>query len=192
MPKVDTPKGLEVKVPKELNPLGSKDHFTNGVQFFLSYVVITMLVGLVWVKCIGRDQPFPLRTQGGSGFAFGLLNFEHLELSIKICFCSLCCSPLRIADTYSKDPNPIVKSFWFALLMVTCLFALMPLTYHVTWLIFLCIAVSFRQKLRTNFKLETGGKTWLFDCASWIFCPCCAVIQEARQVELVGSDKMVK
>jgi len=85
-----------------------------------------------------------------------------------------------------------VKSFWLALLMVTCLFALMPLTYQATWAIFLCIAVSFRQKLRNNFKLESGGKTWLFDCASWIFCPCCAIVQEARQVELVQSEKMVK
>jgi Cys-rich protein (TIGR01571 family) len=188
-PKVDTPKG----VPKELNPLSGKDHFTQGIHFFFHYLIVTMLVALVWIKCIGRDQPFPMRTPTlSTGFAFGLFSLEHLDHSFKICFCSLCCSPLRIADTYSKEPNPIVKSFWVALLMVTCLFALLPLTYQATWAIFLCIAVGFRQKLRNNFKLESGGKTWLFDCASWIFCPCCAIVQEARQVELVQSDKMVK
>lgn len=61
------------------------------------------------------------------------------------------------------------------------------LTFTISHILFVGIAVYYRQQLREKFGLSSG--TWdtiLQDCIVWCCCPCCAAAQEARQVERVS------
>jgi len=168
---------------------GEKDHVSYGLSYFCSYFILTMLVALIWIKCTvpGRTKEgYDERKNNALGFAYGMFSFDHcLGHHGCVCLCSWCCAPLRLADTYSKEPASLVKSFWAALVMITCLLGLQHLTFGFTGFLFLCVAVYFRQGLRKKYGLEAGGSTYLKDFVSWLCCPFCSMAQEARQVEFV-------
>merc|ERR1719401_638885 len=136
----------------------------------------------------GRSESgYPERANTGEGFAYGIFSTDHCcGHHAHVCLCSWCCAHIRLADTYSKKPYPLLESFWVALLMVCLVEALMYLTLGYLWFIGICVAVYFRQQLRQNYGIQSGGMTYLWDCCFWSFCPCCSIAQEARQVEFVS------
>jgi Cys-rich protein (TIGR01571 family) len=164
-------------------------NMTTAFVFFLQYFIFTMLVALIWVKCTspGRTRRgYDERKNNAMSFAYGLFSLDHCcAHHSSVCLCTWCCAPLRLADTYSKEPFPLITKFWHALILITCLLGLSQLTFGVTELIFFGLAVYFRQQLRKQYGLEAGGSSWCTDCLAWLFCPFCAIAQEARQVEFV-------
>jgi len=173
-----------------------KDFVKNGITYFFSYFILVMLVALIWIKCSyppRSEVSYSERQNNQTGFAYSIFSREHcLGHHGSVCFCAWCCAPLRLADTYSKKPSPIVKSFWAALVLIAVLGGLQQLTMGFTGLIMLCMVVFCRQQIRRKYGIERGGTTWCTDFISWIFCPCCTMAQEARQVDFVqpvGSDE---
>jgi Cys-rich protein (TIGR01571 family) len=174
---------------------GEKAHMMHGLSYFFSYFTFTMLIALIWIKCAkpGRNKMGALvgdydeRPQTGVKFMYGLFSFDHcFGHHAHVILCSLCFAPLRMADTYNKEPAPLMKNFWSALIIITCLCGLSVLTFGFTSLVLVGICIYFRQKLRQKYGLESGSSTWFWDSLSWICCPLCAMAQEARQVEFVG------
>jgi len=176
------------KVMKNESP---EKHLENGLSIFLSTFIIVMFVAFVWIKCLPSLIPrskesYAERDNTTSGFAYGLFSLDHCGGHHgSVCFCAWCCYPLRMADTYSKEPIPIVKNFWTALVIVTCLDALQYLTYGFSGLLLLFFVIYARQQLRKKYGLDRGGATYVTDLFSWICCPCCTIAQEARQVDFV-------
>jgi len=172
---------------------GEKGHVYSGLLSFIIYFIDVMFVALIWTKCArpGRTKEGTRERQNnGITWAYGLFSFDHcFGHHANVCFCSWCCAPLRLADTYNKDPMPVMKSFWGALIIITCLLGLGQLSFGLTSLVFLCLATHFRQQLRKKYGLESGGTTCCTDCLSWFFCPFCSMAQEARQVEFVMPDR---
>jgi len=164
-------------------------HTRQSLMFFANYFIVTIFLALVWVKCTspGRTRRgYDERPNTAMSFAYGLFSRDHcFAHHSSICLCSWCCAPLRLADTYAKEPFPLISSFWAALILICCLFGLGQLTFGFTHLVFFGLAIYFRQQLRKRYGLEAGGATWCYDCIAWLFCPCCAMAQEARQVEFV-------
>jgi len=161
-----------------------------GVTYFFSYVIFWVLIAAIWLKCCKTGSPYRWseshsdRANDFQDFNHGLFSLEHTsDHHFVVCCCSFFCIPLRLADTYSKTPMPISKSFWAALLFVVCLFGLSPLTGGWSSLIFLCVAVYLRQRIRKKYSLEYGGMTWCGDFLRWFCCPFCAIAQEARQLD---------
>jgi Cys-rich protein (TIGR01571 family) len=200
---VSTDDGVKVSVPSTEdatnvnhwlsvygNPRNPKEgHLTRGLAYFCSYFIMTMLVALIWIKCTspGRTKEgYDERKNNSQGFAYGLFSLDHcFGHHASVCLCSWCCTPLRLADTYSKEPSPLVRSFWVALVLITCLLGLQQLTFGFTGVVFMCVAVYYRQLLRKKYALDTGAATVFQDILSWICCPFCSMAQEARQVEFV-------
>jgi len=172
---------------------GEESHMKLGLSSFVSYFIFTILIALIWTKCAkpGRTKEgYDERKNNFSTFAYGLFSFDHcFGHHAHVCLCSWCCGPLRLADTYNKEPAPLMKSFWQALIIITCLLGLGHLTFGFTSLVFICIATHFRQQMRKKYGLETGGSTVFTDCLSWFCCPFCSMAQEARQVEFVLPGK---
>lgn len=173
---------------------GEEAHVKNSLYAFFSYFIFTMLVALIWIKGAGRTkESHDERPQKGSRkvtWSYGFFSFDHcFGHHAHVCFCAWCCGPLRLADSYNKEPVPLMKNFWSALIIITCLLGLGQLTFGLTSLVFLCMATYMRQKLRKKYSLESGGSTVFIDCLSWLFCPFCSMAQEARQVEFVMPGK---
>jgi Cys-rich protein (TIGR01571 family) len=114
----------------------------------------------------------------GEDFKHGLCTwYEEPE----ICAYSCCCTGIRWADTMAAAD---VLSFTTALIIFLILMTLDMITAAVTlWILLTLCFTYFRQTLRSNLGIISGGTTWAWDFAIWCFCVPCAVAQEARQVK---------
>jgi len=177
------------KVPGQVEGYVKKRfNFWTGVYYFFSMVITWTLLGLIWVKAIGRHKVgYKERERDPRGFSYGLLSLDHcFGHHANVCLCAWCCFPLRLADTYSKEPHSLISSFMKAVVMVSVLLALMELSVGFSHIVFIGMAVYFRQQLRKVYSLPNGTcSTFTEDCLTWWCCPFCAAAQEARQVEFV-------
>lgn len=109
--------------------------------------------------------------------------FEHglcscLDARPALNFWACCCSPIRWADTMSSPPNNWI-SFWVGFVLFEVLVGLNP----GTGLFFLALVVYGRYNIRKTYGMKTTAGTCCVDTLVWSFCSCCAIVQEARQVE---------
>lgn len=118
-----------------------------------------------------------------NGFSHGL--FSCFE-SPKITLLAWCCGPIRWADTLDKG-SPVLMKYWTAVIVFVLLMGFAPLLGGLSSLILLVLCTIMRQRLRQQFGIQAGGKTVVEDCCTYTWCGCCAVAQEARQVEVMRS-----
>jgi Cys-rich protein (TIGR01571 family) len=187
--------GMKVKKRDWKDPQQHWKDFVAGegicllITEWLPGTIFVFLCAIVWIKGLnGRmEQGYPERANTGEDFAYRLFSLDHcFGHHANVCLCAWCCHPIRMADTYSKKPYPLIASFWVALLIVCLVDGLVQVTLGYAWIVAICAAVYFRQQLRQNYGLQTGGVTLAWDCLFWSCCPCCAIAQESRQVEFVS------
>jgi len=98
-----------------------------------------------------------------------------------MCLLACCCPALRWADTMRMAG---IYSFWTGVFLFAVLSGLTQVTAGLTGLILLCVGMLKRQAIRNLFQLPNGTcMSYLEDCCIWCWCSCCAIIQEARQIE---------
>lgn len=104
----------------------------------------------------------------------------------KVCLLTTCCCAIRWGDTLRMAG---FLSFWAGFGLFVCLRGLdffVPALGGIGIVIF---GVHYRQRLRSKFDIpsswgEPGScGSYCLDCLLWCFCACCAIIQEAREVE---------
>mmetsp|Transcript_28625 Transcript_28625/g.66332 ORF Transcript_28625/g.66332 Transcript_28625/m.66332 type:complete len:377 (-) Transcript_28625:76-1206(-) len=113
------------------------------------------------------------------------------------CLCACCCFPVAWAETYSKIG--LIKFLQGFLILL----GLQVLARgQMNFLSMVCVFGSvlmrtlFRQNFRQKFGMPHGTLGVVFgDCMALLFCGCCAVAQESRQVNmaaLVGHAAVVR
>eukprot|EP00929_Paragymnodinium_shiwhaense_P041970 TRINITY_DN217_c0_g1_i1.p1 TRINITY_DN217_c0_g1~~TRINITY_DN217_c0_g1_i1.p1 ORF type:complete len:381 (-),score=89.84 TRINITY_DN217_c0_g1_i1:112-1254(-) len=143
-----------------------------------------------------RKKVVPPQKMGHEGdeFTHGFCDIMDRSEAGNICLWSFCCPAIRWAETAS-DSKVNFLSFWPALLVfigLSTLAAACRNTGHallgaVVGTLFLYTVVTHRQKLRGIFGHSPGTvKSVLLDTLAWACCPCCAIIQEAREVEYIA------
>jgi len=101
----------------------------------------------------------------------------------QLCAWGWCCPIIRWADNIGHE-SVLKGSFWTAFFLMLILNILAPITFGISLVFALCIAIYFRQKMRRIFDLRPGEPMIvMYDVFLWCCCPCCALVQEARQVE---------
>lgn len=170
-----------------------------GMCFLHVFVHILLVLVLAFVYNQFRDKWQASNVKGQEGREnnfrfnlFGCINDPRMTLMV------LCCAPLRWADTMDKansnnKTKRIFMPYWPAILLWVILEAVCVLfwcigyasiTASVATLIAVIIGVYFRQKLRQKYRLPFANvKSYAEDVFAWFCCSCCAIIQEARQVE---------
>mmetsp|Transcript_29663 Transcript_29663/g.71282 ORF Transcript_29663/g.71282 Transcript_29663/m.71282 type:complete len:211 (-) Transcript_29663:45-677(-) len=111
------------------------------------------------------------------GFAHGLCGCA--DDGCGICCASFCCPALRWAETARLAGW---CSFWVAVGVM----AVVHLGYFagpLGLILFAGVGTLGRQKARTDFHLQINGATLVQDFLAYLFCPLCAVAQEAQQYE---------
>lgn len=136
-----------------------------------------------------RRRAPALRAPGGlestEVWAYSLFDTRDLGEDKVICGMSLCCPAIQWADTVSNEKVNSM-GFWQALALVLVLGSLSCISFGITILIMLCVAVICRQQLRKIF----GHSPWsasscVTDFFTYACCTCCAIAQEAREVDKV-------
>lgn len=118
-------------------------------------------------------------------FQYGAFDASECARDCQMCVCACCCPWIRWAETGSKDHIQFL-AFVPGLFISALLAASGSVTFGLTIPILLLIVVLCRQRIREAYALPFGTcGTILNDCFLWLCCPCCAIVQEARQVEYV-------
>ena len=176
--------------------------------------ILVTIVGLLYTSCF-QSKPSPDEVlqpeRAQEGFRYGL--FDGCCHSLRICCCSFWCLPVRWADTASS-PQIKFLGFGTAVFLFQFLYVLsrlpsvfisfmapsepsepspvgamilllaLAVLFHVLLLV---MVVRHRQRVRSQYGLPHGTCcTCTCDVLVWIFCSCCAGMQEALQVEYVG------
>lgn len=163
--------------------------FIAHAEVILSYMLTTVLVAFLYMnvitKSVGPKLPdHEIRTDE---FQFGAFECSDVGRDWYICLCGWCCDWVRWADTASH-PQIDFLAFWPALFITAVLASTATITFGFTIPILLLIVVYCRQRIRLAYGLPAGTFSVLaWDCCLWTCCPCCAIVQEARQVEYVES-----
>lgn len=163
--------------------------FWEQVVGISTYMVTTLIVGFVYMqfitKSVGPKLPDSMiRTDE---FQYGAFECGDVGQDWYICLCAWCCQWVRWADTASH-PQVDLLAYWPALFITALLSATATITFGTTMPILLLIVVHCRQRIRVAYGLPSGTFSALaWDCCLWLCCPCCAIVQEARQVEYVES-----
>merc|ERR1719198_134258 len=88
-----------------------------------------------------------------------------------------------------------VFTFWIGFLLFAILYLLNPYTAGLSGLVLLCVLVMKRQELCKKFDMQTGAASCALDCCTYLCCGCCAIVQEAQQLEeayAVGHPSLTK
>jgi len=105
----------------------------------------------------------------------------------EICVWSCLCPCIRWADTVAAMS---MVGFNFALCVSLSLWVLDICTGGVViWVVMAVVFTYYRREIRKRLAMNTAGKI-LTDFVLWCFCPCCAILQEARQIQ--DAPKMEK
>lgn len=177
-------------------PPSTEDTMSDSKRFHLMFSGISVYLFLVLVSAVvyysWRDPKYPrpgihIRRQ----FKFGLCNcFEEPRLLLF----ALCCPMVRWADTLDKgNDHGSLLPFWHAFTsLFSLLFAYLFITLVIAWpfvgsaafFAIVAIEVFYRQRLRQRFSIPAfTPRILMMDTITWLFCPCCAIVQEAREVE---------
>eukprot|EP00929_Paragymnodinium_shiwhaense_P115306 TRINITY_DN84064_c0_g1_i1.p1 TRINITY_DN84064_c0_g1~~TRINITY_DN84064_c0_g1_i1.p1 ORF type:complete len:349 (+),score=78.48 TRINITY_DN84064_c0_g1_i1:117-1163(+) len=149
------------------------------------YLLTTLLFAAIY-RSIKSDSPkLPHDEVHMEIFQYNLLDCHEISRDFPICCYACFCPSIRWADTVSNASIGLIN-YLPAVLLFAILSAASGLTLGVTGFILVGVGVYSRQKLRRAYGIEadTFGSI-VRDIAAWLCCPCCAIAQEARQVELV-------
>jgi len=107
---------------------------------------------------------------------FGL--FECLEVP-SLCLFSVCCAPIRWADTMRMAG---FMNFFSALVLVVGLTVLSSISLGLGFVGLVGAFIHFRHRMRQKFYIR-GSESYMADVLAIVFCPWCSIVQEARQIE---------
>jgi len=161
------------------------------------YILLVLFCGILYDK-VRKAHVYPQKMFNDGQFNYGIFGcFEDVRLSLMSCFCPA----LRWADSMDKAVFPQgppegtgqFLRYWPALLLFLLLTALQlyigfaalfPFVGMAFGALLLVVVVVYRQRLRRKYSIEAGSFKSIFqDCMVWTCCPCCALVQEAREVE---------
>lgn len=154
------------------------------------YVVAGIAMAFLYNKARKDDRTKEMFTPAAqTQFAKSPSDFSFSILSCfadpNLCVLGCCCPCLRWADTMDKSK---LMSYWKAFLCFFLLTALYGFTWGIAPIIVVILGVSYRQKLRKSYEIESGtAKSIFFDALAWLFCQPCAIIQEAREESASGT-----
>jgi len=162
------------------------------------YMIGILCFGWFYGAYLTYEYP-PLRKEPAvtrNGFSFGLADGCSCDPDSRICMASFFCLPVRWADTASSPKVDFIK-FWAGLFLFAILYASVSITYGVTYIFVVALAMANRQRIRTRYGMPQTFSAIAKDLLSWLFCAPCAAMQEAMEVEFVDPlghtiPKMIK
>lgn len=161
------------------------------------WIVPSLLSAIIWAVLVGLVAVFYYREKvhrpkfgrshlngidaasfDEAQWRFGLFDCHEQPL---ICLFAVFCGPVRWADTMRMSE---FLSFSGALMLFVGLVVLDTVAVGVASLALLALLVYYRQSMRRKFKIPHGDfMTTSLDCLAYCLCTCCAITQEARQLE---------
>jgi len=184
---------IQAQQASALTPMVPADLAKHKTQFmwtFLIQIVLILLVAFVHRRFRQEPDIDKLYMPGGE-FYKGFCDCNCAQ-DWPICLCALLCPIIRWADTVGAEHVQLLP-FWAAIfawlsieivIFLLSLYIIGPELASELTIILIFLGVYYRQKLRVLYGHNPYTcKTVCIDCLAWLCCPCCAIVQEAREVE---------
>lgn len=168
------------EAPKEAVLVPTGLSFKDKLKAFVAHIFVMLLLAWLYDKYRHRELAFPQEavSTDAPGFQYHLFGcFADWRTSLV----TVCCPQLRWSDTVDKAN---LGRYWYMVVIWILLTSFYD--YHaggLAGLVLVCVATHYRQKLRKVYQAKVGGITILEDFCVYTWCGCCAMVQEARQVE---------
>jgi len=167
-------------------PESSSDGWVGLVKFLVLMVIeiiIFIIIGYLYAKYkpddLILDAPRDIKSEELNSFKYGLLQCYQLPLfSLFTC----CCPCARWADStrmFGMLPFIWGMAWWWGFTDPTDVFWTL-----IGWVVLALVGTYYRQRMRRLFYMENSNGLCCLDWLGWCCCPCCSIVQEARQVEL--------
>lgn len=163
--------------------------FRNKVIGIVCYMIQTFIIGFLYVTFMAGPSDYKVSEQEvrQDEFQWGAFDASECGRDWKICGCAMFCPWVRWSATASH-PQISFINFFIGLGIMAFLSSASSITFGATIPLLILIAVLCRQRIRNSYGLPYGKiETFAWDCLLWACCPCCAIAQEARQIEYVES-----
>lgn len=150
------------------------------------YAVSMLLTGLLFATFFRYGTYEFTANRKDDGFQYGLCECGDVMTDWRICFCGWFCPAVRWAETQGSS-RVALGDFWQLLVLVALLQAFGPLSWSLTCIGLYVLAVVARHRMRTIYEMDEvmTPASLAEDICVYMWCPCCAIIQEARQVAYV-------
>lgn len=191
---LEPPKKVELKAPPkdeswstfvvhEFRRLFQETLIISILGFFISLLLVAICAYFYarWKEdpSVSEDERHRMRAEFVDGqFRHGLFQcMEDPRMSVFTCICM----PIRWGDTMRMGG---MIPFWSATMMFATFTAMWPVTCGLSLIVTLAMATMRRQEIRSLFGMTHGTySSRAEDCCTYLCCSCCAVVQEARQLE---------
>jgi len=149
----------------------------------LAHFIVTALIILAVAYLYTKNKPeFVIEEKADKASLDG--DFKHGLFSCAdtpgMSLFTFCCGGVRWADTMRMAGFLL---FVYGVALWVLFESCSGLLGGLTWLFVTIVGTVYRQKLREAFKMPTGNDVMAKDCLMWCCCGCCAIVQEARQIE---------
>jgi len=154
--------------------------FASAVSTFFVTAIIILVAAVIYKKTMAmpaRDMEKYSETNDFKGQDFKHGVFSCFE-EPKLCLCTFCCWGIPWADT--MDVVGLI-GFWVGLTICIGTIFLDTLTGGISWFFMAAVFTYFRQQIRKQFEMKNETTDLAIDYALWLCCPCCSVVQQARQ-----------
>eukprot|EP00927_Polykrikos_kofoidii_P046795 TRINITY_DN40929_c0_g1_i1.p1 TRINITY_DN40929_c0_g1~~TRINITY_DN40929_c0_g1_i1.p1 ORF type:complete len:613 (-),score=75.08 TRINITY_DN40929_c0_g1_i1:104-1942(-) len=171
--------------PKEFEPSVFLVGTTIGLTSLSGalWLVLVTLTALYWqgrtmVVQLGTKHPLP------GQWTFHLAHFFQDK---RLCVFSCCCGPVRWAHTVRTAG---LLGYWTAFSLFTIFSLMASVGVGIGSIPLIVMTVYYRQEIKAMFSIESYT-CWsvTMDILVYTFCSVCAIIQEAREMELAAAVK---
>mmetsp|Transcript_49952 Transcript_49952/g.109125 ORF Transcript_49952/g.109125 Transcript_49952/m.109125 type:complete len:262 (+) Transcript_49952:136-921(+) len=129
------------------------------------------------VRAVGTWPAGGVRDLDSKQFAYGLCSCVEDPW---LCFTSFLCTGCRWSDTMRMTG---ILAYVTGIYLWIGFTVLSFFGFLLAVLALAGVATYYRQEMRKKLGMDNGELTYITDCLSYAFCTCCAVAQDARQVE---------
>eukprot|EP00933_Yihiella_yeosuensis_P071749 TRINITY_DN79991_c0_g1_i1.p1 TRINITY_DN79991_c0_g1~~TRINITY_DN79991_c0_g1_i1.p1 ORF type:complete len:388 (-),score=71.83 TRINITY_DN79991_c0_g1_i1:218-1381(-) len=169
-----------------------KTELLGAIVWFIGMLLAGLVYGVYFTYPYKppRIEPRP----GREGFSFSLFHAFLGDPDFRICCFSCFCTPVRWADTASSPKLGAFRllTFWPGLALFGSLYAFNTLTFSLTGILLIALAVYNRHHIRRAYGMpHYSAMTCLEDTFVWCFCHSCATMQEAMEVEFMDPPASV-
>eukprot|EP00929_Paragymnodinium_shiwhaense_P011502 TRINITY_DN11728_c0_g2_i1.p1 TRINITY_DN11728_c0_g2~~TRINITY_DN11728_c0_g2_i1.p1 ORF type:complete len:309 (+),score=70.08 TRINITY_DN11728_c0_g2_i1:76-1002(+) len=184
------------QVPEIKSPVSPQHGLAGTIVYLIFIFIVAYFYRAYGFNCLGltgghgevRTEVAPFQ---GDGFTHGFCDLCRCTRDDNcIMFWACCCPGIRWSDTVSNIKVRFLK-FWVALAVFLFVSLLAggvagPWVAGIFGFVVLGLGVYYRQQLRGALGHSKGTlKTITLDILAWSCCPCCAIVQEAKEVEYV-------
>jgi len=169
-----------------------RDQLVGAMLYFLIMMIMAKVYGMAFTYPYPKLHTTPVVTR--EHFTFGLCeccNWDpeapsrEIMRDRRIPCCSCLCQPIRWADTASSSKTGFM-SFWTAALLAVVMNALCSVSFFISAGIFIIVATIHRQQIRRIYGMPHGTcPSFTEDLCTWLWCSCCATMQEAMEIEYI-------